>query len=179
MSKQTTITEIYDIAAAFITDLNTEISIHGNNGSLTYKFIKHGLADYPYCMELHIPCGAPEKIKLKGSYTFHTSKLDGKLCMQWHQPYMTDKKQGEVYLHRGMAITDKHHERTLIFAITKHNVGRANDKTQSDLMRFITRQMSPQFFKLVNLADKRTRGKIQTTDNSAMLYNMIYRIKQK
>ncbi len=179
MSTQTTITDIYDIAAAFITDRDTNVSIRGNNGSFYYRFTKHGLADYPYCMEIHIPCGAPEKIKSKGSYTFHTSKFDGKLRMNWHQPYMTDKKQGEVYLHRGTAITDKHHERTLIFATTKHNVGRANDKTQCDLMRFITRQMSPQFFKLVSMANKRTRGEIQTTDNSTMLYNMIYRIKQK
>ncbi len=178
MQTQTTMTDIYDIAVAFITDRDTKISVHNNDGSISYTFTKYGLADYPYRMEIYIPCGAPEKLKLKGSYTFHTSRLDNDLHMKWHQPYTTDKKQGEVYLHRGTAITDKHHERTLIFATTKHNVGRANDKTQSALTRFITRKMSPRFFKLATMAQKRTRGEIQTSDNSAMLFNMIYRIKK-
>ena len=160
MSTETTMTNIYDIAMAFITDRDTNINVSGNGKSLNYKFINRGLADYPYCLEITIPRGAPERLG-------------------WPLPLATNKKQGIVHLHRGTATTDIYHERTLLSATTKHNVGRAHDPKQSDLMRFITRSMSPRFFKLVNMANQRTRCEIQTTDNTAMLYNMIYRIKQK
>lgn len=157
MPNKTTITGIYDIATAFITDRNTQVSADCSKYGIRYTFTKRGLADYPYCMVIRIPRDAPE-------YNCH---------------YALERKCGEVYLHRGSATTDIYHERTLLSATTKHNVGRANDNTQRDIVRVITRILSPRFFKLANMAEKRLRGEIQTTDNTAQLFNMIYRIKQK
>ena len=43
MSKTHTISEIYDIATAFITDRKTSVDVSYRNGHLMYKFTKRGV----------------------------------------------------------------------------------------------------------------------------------------
>lgn len=62
MSKAHTISEIYDIATAFITDRKTTVDVSHSNGHLMYKFTKRGLAEYPYTLVISAERGAPAKI---------------------------------------------------------------------------------------------------------------------
>ena len=66
----------------------------------------------------------------------------------------------------------------LLTYTTKHEVGSALDKRQSDMNRFITRWRSKKFFNIAEMAEMRISGKLKTTDNSAQLFNMIYRLKE-
>ncbi|MBQ8294409.1 MAG: hypothetical protein IJX89_03420 [Alphaproteobacteria bacterium] len=145
--------EIYDIAIAFIMDKDTQADAYISNDDILYTFTKRGLADYPYCLIISATCKAPYKI---GTY-----------------PKM--KYKGHISLQRGTSLNPQH---SLLDERTKHEVGSALDKTQCDLKRFITRVRSPKFFKTLDMAEKRITGKIQTTDNSAQLFNIIYRLKE-
>ena len=178
MATECTIREIYDIAAAFITDRNTSVKASDTDNGVSYRFTKPGLADYPYQLIIYIPRGAPERLKLKGSYVFGTSPLTGKLKMRWNQPYKTDKKQGEIRIQRGTG-TNFMGNHDVVSAKTKHNVGRANDKTQCDIVQGFTRMLSPRFFELVQMAENRLNNKIKTTDNTTQMFNMLYRIQNE
>ena len=98
--------------------------------------------------------------------------------MRWHQPYKTDKKQGEITIQRGTGInfTGK---RTIVSAETKRNVGRAFDKKQRQIVQTGTRMLSPKFFKLVEMAEKRALNQLKTSDNSALMFNWLYRIQDE
>ena len=69
--------------------------------------------------------------------------------------------------------------RTIVSAETKHNVGRAIDSTQRDIVKFGTRMLSPKFFKLVELANKRAFNKIETSNNTPQMFNLLYRIQNE
>ena len=153
--------EIYDIASAFITDKDVQISTFGFNGDIGYRFTKYGLADYPYCLTIFAEAKAPQKRREKG----------------YISPRAGDFVRGEKYIKRGTASGDGYGNRTLTEYITEHEVGSALDKTQCDMKRFFTRIQSPKFFKIVNMAKKRMLGQIPTADNTAQLFNMIYRLK--
>ncbi|MBR6598195.1 MAG: hypothetical protein IKK76_02205 [Alphaproteobacteria bacterium] len=147
--------EIYDIASAFITDKDVQISTFGFNGDIGYTFTKYGLADYPYCLTIFAEAKAPQKRREK----------------------YIEKHHGKINIKRGTASGDGYGNRTLTEYITEHEVGSALDKTQCDMKRFFTRIQSPKFFKIVNIAEKRILGQISTADNTAQLFNMIYRLK--
>ncbi len=149
--------ENYDIAAAFITDQDTIISTFGIDGDIGYRFTRYGLAEHPYCLTIyaHAKAPAPERFCKK----------------------QIKKNHGKIIIHRGTATPNG--TRTLLEYKTKQEVGTALDKTKSDARRFFTRIQSPKFFKLVDMAEKRISGQIQTTNNTAQLFNMIYRLKEK
>ncbi|MBQ2859016.1 MAG: hypothetical protein IJE82_01465 [Alphaproteobacteria bacterium] len=178
MSRTHTINEMYDIATAFITDRKTTVNVSSTENGTTYTFIRRGLAEYPYQLMIYAPKGAPERLKLKGSYTFRKNPLTQKLNMRWNQPYRTDKKQGEITIQRGTGINFMD-GRTIAHAETKHNVGRALDKKQCDIVRFGTRMLSPKFFELIEMANKRAFSKIETSDNTTQMFNLLYRIKNE
>lgn len=158
MATKCTIREIYDIATAFITDRNTSVEATCDNQVIAFRFIKRGLAEYPYTLVVSAERGAPKKI---------TNTI-----------YM-DKKPGKVYLHRGTMLTGATDTRTIISAETKHNVGRALDKTQSQIVQFGTRILSPRFFELLQMAENRLNNKIKTTNNTTQMFNLLYRIQNE
>lgn len=158
MTKTRTISEIYDIATAFITDRQTTVDVSHSNGHLIYEFTKRGLAEYPYTLVISAERGAPTKIP-------NTNQ--------------TNKKTGHVYLQRGTALSGMYGSRTIISAETKHNVGRAIDSTQREIVQFGTRMLSPKFFELVELANKRAFSKIKTSDNTSQMFNLLYRIQNE
>ena len=158
MTKTRTISEIYDIATAFITDRQTTVDVSNSNGHLMYKFTKHGLAEYPYTLVISAERGAPAKIP-------NTNQ--------------TNKKPGHVYLQRGTALSGMYGPRTIVSAETKHNVGRAIDSTQREIVQFGTRMLSPKFFELIELANKRAFSKIETSDNTTQMFNLLYRIQNE
>lgn len=59
---------------------------------------------------------------------------------------------------------------------TKHNVGRAMNKSKYNPIRLITRALSPRFFNLIDMADARINNKIKTTDNTDKIYKTILNI---
>ena len=142
----------YDIATAFITDKNTTIKAHNSQGTINYTFIKYDLAEYPYCMTI---------------------------LAKYKAPKHKENNRGTIIVYRGTNISGMNNHRTLIRHVTKHEVGPALDVTKSDLQRFITRAKSAQFFNLLDLAAKRIANQLPTTDNSAQIYNMIYRMEQE
>lgn len=162
--------EIYDIASAFITDKDVQISTFGFNGDIGYTFTKYGLADYPYCLTIFAEAKAPQKCREKSYLSPVEGFVPGEIYIKKHY--------GEIEIKRGSGVGDGFGTRILLAYKTKHEVGTALDKTQSDIKRFFTRRKSPEFFKIVNMAEKRILGQIPTTDNSAQLYNMIYRLKE-
>ena len=169
--------EIYDIASAFITDKDVQISTFGFNGDIGYTFTKYGLADYPYaftdypyCLTIFAKAKAPQKRRKKG----YISPRAGDFVRG--EKYI-EKHHGKINIKRGTASGDGYGNRTLTEYITEHEVGSALDKTQCDMKRFFTRIQSPKFFKIVNMAEKRMLGQISTADNTAQLFNMIYRLK--
>ena len=158
MSKIYSISEIYDIATAFITDRQTTVDVSNSNGHLMYKFTKRGLAEYPYTLVISAECGAPAKIP-------NTNQ--------------TNKKPGRVYLQRGTALSGMYGPRTIVSAETKHNVGRAIDSTQREIVQIFTYMLSPKFFQLMDMANKRAFGNIKTTNNTTQMFNLLYRIQNE
>ena len=158
MSRTHTISEIYDIATAFITDRKTTVDVSSTENDTTYTFIRRGLEEYPYQLMIYAPKGAPEHLK--------------------YHPYITDKKQGSIKIQRGTGV-NLMEGRTIVSAKTKHNVGRALDKKQCDIVRFGTRMLSPKFFQLMDMANKRAFSKIETSDNTTQMFNLLYRIKNE
>lgn len=155
MSQKYTIKEAYNIAQAFITDHNTTVHSVVNDDRICYTFTKRFLHDRSYCLKISVERGAPQK-----------------------RGILTDYKRGHIILHRGTATASDNHIRTLFSAYTDCNAGRAVDKNQSDIVRFGTRMLSPRFFKLLNMAEKRVSGKIKTADNSGEIYCKIYSIRE-
>ncbi len=164
------IKEIYDIVSTFITDKNVKVSSFSRDGHLGYTFIKYGLADYPYCLTIFAEAKAPQKCREKSYLSPVAGFVPGEIYIKKHY--------GEIEIKRGSGVGDGFGTRILLAYKTKHEVGTALDKTQSDIKRFFTRRKSPEFFKIVNMAEKRMLDQIPTTDNSAQLYNMIYRLKE-
>lgn len=155
MSHEYTIKQAYDIAMAFISDCDTKVHATVNERHISYTFEKRFRTDAPYCLTIYVERGAPEK-----------------------RGFLMDNKRGHIMLQRGTATTSEHGARTLFSAYTDCNAGRAVDKTQSDIVRFGTRMLSPRFFKLLDMAEKRVSGKIKTMDNSGEIYMKIYRIRE-
>ena len=153
MSQDYTIKQAYDIAMAFITDRDTTAHAQINDRHISYTFEKRFRTDLPYCLTIYVERGAPEK-----------------------RGFLMDNKRGHIMLQRGTATASDNHARTLFSAYTDCNAGRAVDKNQSDIVRFGTRMLSPRFFKLLDMAEKRVSGKIKTMDNSGETYMKIYRI---
>jgi hypothetical protein len=162
--------EIYDIVSTFITDKNVKVSSFCRDGNLGYTFIRYGLADYPYCLTVYATCKAPQKRREKSYLSPFEGFVPGEIYIEKHY--------GEIEIKRGSGVSDGYGTRILLAHKTKHEVGTALDKTQSDIKRFFARRKSPEFFKIVNMAEKRILGQIPTTDNSAQLYNIIYRLKE-
>ncbi len=158
MSKTCTISEIYDIATAFITDRKTTVDVSYSNGHLMYTFIKRGLAEYPHTLVISAERGAPTRIP-------HTNH--------------TDKKLGRVYLQRGTALDGGTGPRTIISAQTKYNVGRALDPRQREIIQIGTRMLSPKFFELIEMANKRATNQIETKNNTTQMFNLLYRIQNE
>ena len=148
--------EIYDIATAFITDSDVHVRAFGNDGGIGYMFIKYGLADYPYCLTIYAGNNMAQKSRLTP----------------------VKRNYGEIDVKRGIASSDGYRKRILLEYCTKREVGNALNKTKSDMSRFLTRIQSPRFFKIVKMAEKRIAGDIRPTDNSAKIFDMIYRIKE-
>ena len=158
MSRTHTINEMYDIATAFITDRKTTVNVSSTENGTTYTFIRRGLEEYPYQLMIYAPKGAPEHLK--------------------YHPYIKDKKQGSIKIQRGTGVNLRE-GRTIASAKTKHNVGRALDTKQCDIVRFGTRMLSPKFFELIEMANKRAFSKIETSDNTTQMFNLLYRIKNE
>ena len=167
MPQNVTMKEIYDIAAAFITDRNTKVEVKASDMAIVYEFTKYGLATYPYVMKIVCPRGAStlRKVTYKNTVT-----------QQERVVTEGDKKCGEVILSRAAGFVSTEPTQPLAQAKTKANVGRVEDWGQSDLSKFIARMQSPRFFNLYDLAQARATGQIKTTDNTTLMFNIIYRM---
>lgn len=169
MTQRISMAEMYDIAAAFITDKDTKVQVLADQDRIEYTFTKHKLADYPYCLVISIERGAPQKCR-----PYLSKRDDGN-----YDVVTRDNKHGHVYLKRGTGATGYAGNRVLVTAQTRKNVGRAFDKTQRDIVKAFTRFCSPSFFNVYDLANKRASGQLATKDNDRQLFSVIYRLKEK
>ncbi len=67
----------------------------------------------------------------------------------------------------------------IFFAYTKHNVGRAFEKSNSCLVRTGTRMLSPRFFKLLNMAAAHLNAKLPTCDNTVKIQKLLTQLPKK
>ena len=169
MTQKISMAEMYDIASAFILDKDTNVRMDSDQKRITYTFTKYHLANYPYCLVVEIPRGAPQKC-----HPYLSERGDGS-----YDVVTIDNKNGCVYLKRGTGITGYVGNRVLVSAQTRNNVGRAFDKNQRDIVRGLTRLRSPSFFNIYELAKKRTMGQVALTDNNRRLFGILYRIREQ
>ena len=150
MSKSYDIKSIYDITSAFITDNDIQINATIDETAVTYTFKKNFRAGPPYLLRISVERGAPCK-----------------------QGRFTNYKRGHIQLE----YNHETHPSILFKARTENNAGRAIDKKQCEIIQIITRLLSPRFFKLLHMAEKRIYGKIETTDNTAEIFTKIYQFR--
>lgn len=152
MTRAYRISQIYDIATAFITDARTKLDTKKTGNAIKYTFTKNISPETAYTLTIVLPIG--EVIKPEPG------------VRDWEVNY----KQGVITLKSG--------DNLLMFAQTRHSVGRAADIRTSDIQKLWTRIKSPKFFQLIDMANKRTRGQVQLMDNSAQIFNITYRLKE-
>lgn len=170
------INNIYDIATAFITDQNTTVTAKNTDSEITYIFTTNVLGKQPYSLTIHAIKKAPEKLQSASA----SPMSDGRIYRE--DKIFTKKHYGQIKLSTkttySISCITTEFETNLLTYTTKHEVGSALDKRQSDMNRFITRWRSKKFFNIVEMSEMRISGKLKTTDNSAQLFNMIYRLKE-
>ena len=142
MSNYTT-ANIYDIAAAFITDRKTKFTATSNPEYISYTFVKRGLDVNPYSINVYAPRS-------------------------------TEQKRGRISLHHIINGEPK----LLLQKQTRFNVDRALDNKHSQVTELLTRCMSPKFFIIFDMAEKRFCNELELQDNTNMLFNMLYRAKE-
>lgn len=152
--KPQTISQAYDIASAFITDSSVQIVPYVNSYFIEYCVIKHGLADYPYCLTVRVP-----------------RRRDG-FCKDGVS------SRGKILVHRGTGSVNSSHPRVLLSVGTLCDISRASDSFASDLSRFLSRCSAPSFFKICDLVQSRMMGQVKTTDNTKKLFDMMYQLRE-
>ena len=152
MTKAYRISQVYDIATAFITDKGSFVEISQKENLIRYKFTQNLLNMGKYTLTITQPIGAAVK--------------PSKYVRCWEVDY----KQGVITL-------DGNGEK-LMFAQTRHSVGKEADKKSSDAEKWLARAKSRKFFKLINMVKQRTRGNLPLQRNSKEIFNIIYRLKE-
>lgn len=170
------INDIYDIATAFITDKNTTVTAKVSEKEINYTFTRNGLGEYPYILTISATRKAPTRTQETSAHPMS----DGRVHTQ--KRIFKKKNYGTVNVSTQKAYNiccePVKMKKDLLNYTTKHEVGSALDKTQCDLKRFISRMRSPKFFNIVDLAEKRIAGKIETRDNSKQIFDMMFRLKE-
>lgn len=146
------ISQVYDIAESFITDKATQMVAEKKYYGFKYTFTKKISKDTTYTLAIHLPVGQVIKPE-PGVRDWEVNYQLGKLSL------MSD---------------DKH----LVFAQTRHSVGKAGLNTTSDLQKAFIRLKSRKFFDLIDMSNKRLRGELNLRDNSAEIFNVVYRLSQ-
>lgn len=171
------IKDIYDIATAFITDKNTIVKAETSEKEIKYTFTRQGLAKHPYTLTISAIRKAPIWQQEASAHPMS----DGRVYTETRR--FKKKNYGTINLSTqetyNICCEPVTIGKSLLNYETKHEVGSALDKTQCDLKRFITRLRSPNFFNTLELAEKRIAGKIETSDNSKQIFDMIFRLKAK
>ncbi len=172
------INDIYDIATAFIMDKNTKIDFDQDveKDKICYKFTRHGLTDTPYCLCISATRKAPTWHQEASAHPMSDGRIHTEKRKFKKKNYGTITLSAEKE-YRICGEPTKINDKLLTYT-TKHEVGSALDKGQSDMNRFLTRIKSRKFFNLLDLAEKRISGQIKTTDNSKQIFDMIYRLKE-
>lgn len=152
MTKAYRISQVYDIATAFITDAGSFVEISHKENHIQYKFTQNLLNMGKYTLTITQPIGAAVK--------------PSKYVHDWEVDY----KQGFITL-------DGNGER-LLLAQTRHGVGKEADKKSSDVEKWLARAKSRKFFKLINMVKQRTRSNLPLQHNSKEIFNIIYRLKE-
>ena len=106
----------------------------------------------------------------RGNLQLEINAPHGGAGYDWLDDYYF-KNNGSVDLYRGSY--------TIMFVSTKHNVGRAVNKSRFNPMAVFTRLREPKFFKILDLAEQRAQGRIKTTDNTALINKFIRQIPEK
>lgn len=153
MQKTYRISQVYDIATAFITNSACAVEVTMKDHAIVYSF-KQALNPVEiYTLIIYQPIGQAVRKELG--------------VRDWEVDY----KLGNIILTQG-------NNNPLMFAQTRHSVGKAADKHSSDVEKWLARVKSRKFFELVDMAKKRTRGEIKLTNNVSEIFNIVYRLKE-
>ncbi len=154
MQKTYRISQVYDIATAFITNSACAMDISKKDNAIVYTFKQTLNPEEKYTLTIYQPIGQTVRPQFG--------------VRDWEVDY----KLGTIILTQGNNNTP------LMFAQTRHSVGKAADKSSSDVEKWLARAKSRKFFKLVDMATKRTRGEIKLTNNASQIFNIVYRLKE-
>ena len=79
----------------------------------------------------------------------------------------------ELWKEREGIIELYHNKRYLFSACTKHNVGRAFDRSKYNPISIFTRARAPLFFHLLNMADDRLHDRVEKTNNTQQITQLL------
>ena len=103
--------------------------------------------------------------KTHNSYSTNYTFKKGDLCLNIYAPHGGKEWDGDYdkwdYNTGSIRITNKN---GTIFAITKHNVGRAMTRSRLNSISIFTRLRAPLFFHLIDLAEKRDLDQKETIE---------------
>lgn len=139
-----TIFEVYDITQAILTNKFIGIQNTSNAYNTSYRIESAHPAYGTLVLIIEAPHGAPE----------------------WN---MSD----ELWLEREGIIELYHNKRYLFSAYTKHNVGRAFDRSKYNPISIFTRARAPLFFHLLNMAHDRLHDRVEKTNNTQQIAQLL------
>ncbi len=145
------ISQIYDIATAFITDSKSVMSVTQDKSFVSYQFTRIVQHVDKFTLKIIQPIGnviEPE---------FGVGRWE------------VDYKLGKITL------TDS--AGYLLMSQTRHSVGKVGYKKSSKLQKTFARAKSHKFFKLVDMANKRKDGNMELRDNTAEIFGIVARLR--
>lgn len=145
------ISQIYDIAAAFITDSKSVMSVTQNKYFVSYQFTR----TVPHVDNFTLKIIQPIGNVIKPEFGVRDWEVDYKL--------------GTITL------TDS--AGYLLMSQTRHSVGKVGYEESSKLQKTFARAKSHKFFKLVDMANKRNNGNMELKDNTAEIFGIVAKLR--
>lgn len=145
------ISQVYDIAMAFITDKGTAITVTHDKHFVEYRFTNTLPLIDNFTLKIIQPIGNV----IKPEFGVRDWEVDYKL--------------GTITL------TDS--AGYLLMSQTRHSVGKVGYEKSSELQKIFTRAKSHKFFKLVDMANKRNNGNMELRDNTAEIFGIVARLR--
>ena len=163
MTKAYRISQVYDIATAFITSASSFVEITQKDNYIQYRFTQTLVNDGIYTLSITQPIGSAVK-REPGVHEWEVVHKLGTIALEYKGENLIASQEADKKL--------------MMLAQTRHSVGKAADKKSSDLEKLLARAKSRKFFKLIDMIKKRTCGNLPLQNNAKEIFNIIYRLKE-
>ena len=164
MTKAYRVSQVYDIANAFITSASSFVEITQKDNYIQYRFTQTLVNDGIYTLSITQPIGSAVK-REPGVHEWEVVHKLGTIALEYKGKNL-------------IASQEETNKKIMLFAQTRHSVGKAADKKSSDLEKLLARAKSRKFFKLIDMIKKRTCGNLPLQNNTKEIFNIIYRLKE-